>query len=664
MKVAYPHLNQQNHNWLSHHFILIWVLFIFCCLLYANTLTHQFTLDDVLVLTGNKFVQNGDYWSILSKDTFAGFFSNSENGQLVPGGRYRPLTLIIFSTIWNITDDPMVFHAFNILTYALMVVVLYQLLLLLFENFLKKSDQNKLALLTTILFAIHPIHTEVVNNIKAMDDLLSLLLAFLAWKTLLSPIFKNIYMNAVTVMMLMFLALLSKESAVVMVPIIGLSFWFFKRQSLLKSIAAIVPMIIALSCYLLIRSAVINTNDAIRFVPELMNNPFLMWHENMWMALPLNEQIATIIYVLGMYLQKAFIPLTLSHDYYPYTVAVVDFSSLGVWVTILIHTVLIIYAIIGIFKQHIAAFALAIYFISLSLFANVFFNIGTWMAERFLFIPSLGICLLISWTYVQAINYFKPSSVGRRCTLFSFIFITLIAILTTWQRASDWHNNLTLFEADIAKSPNSAKLNNALGGELSKTSQLPTIKNTPLEKTQLNRALGYLDKAIKLHPTYAMPHLIKGNTLHYLGHNQLALKSYQRALELKPGYPAALENSEKVKLNMDILQQQTESEKKVETAIKVSQSGDHQKAINLFTEVIEKTPTPKILFFRGIAFAQSQQYELALSDFKAAEELSDPEDLQNMVRIWQALATTYQKLNMKHQSQHYEQKIKALNLKY
>ncbi|MDX1911596.1 MAG: tetratricopeptide repeat protein, partial [Saprospiraceae bacterium] len=73
------------------------LIFAFAFLLYANTLTHGFVLDDAIVITDNMYTQKGveGIGGILSKDTFFGFFKVEGKETLVSGGRYRPMTLVL-----------------------------------------------------------------------------------------------------------------------------------------------------------------------------------------------------------------------------------------------------------------------------------------------------------------------------------------------------------------------------------------------------------------------------------------------------------------------------------------------------------------------------------------------------------------------------------------
>src|SRR5690606_20899622 len=71
-----------------------WILFTRGALLYANTLRHDYAVDDAIVIYDNEFTTKGvsGIPSLLKYDTFRGFFKVEGKESLVSGGRYRPLT--------------------------------------------------------------------------------------------------------------------------------------------------------------------------------------------------------------------------------------------------------------------------------------------------------------------------------------------------------------------------------------------------------------------------------------------------------------------------------------------------------------------------------------------------------------------------------------------
>ncbi|MBV6652333.1 MAG: hypothetical protein KI786_01165, partial [Mameliella sp.] len=85
--------------WFTNQKLHLWGLFALSFLLYANTLGHDYALDDAIVIYDNMFVKDGisGIPGILSKDTFYGFFKEEGKAALVAGGRYRPFSLILFA---------------------------------------------------------------------------------------------------------------------------------------------------------------------------------------------------------------------------------------------------------------------------------------------------------------------------------------------------------------------------------------------------------------------------------------------------------------------------------------------------------------------------------------------------------------------------------------
>ncbi len=151
-------------------------LFVLAFIFYGNTLQNDFALDDSLAILGNSFTTQGfagidDIWT---NDMFVG--AHSKEFELT-GGRYRPLSFTILAIEYEFFGDYMddrgvrshmafVGHLTNVLLFALSGVLIYLLLLKVFRNF-----NEWIPLIAATLFVIHPIHTEVVANIKSMDEI-------------------------------------------------------------------------------------------------------------------------------------------------------------------------------------------------------------------------------------------------------------------------------------------------------------------------------------------------------------------------------------------------------------------------------------------------------------------------------------------------------------
>jgi len=650
------------------HKSIIFLLFAVSILVYLPSLKNGFVLDDALVITENKFTQSADIYQLVSKDTFAGFFNNQKSLNLLEGGRYRPLSLVIFASIWQITDNPFYFHLLNVIFYALSVILLYVLIYQLSSYGAGYAKSIPLALLTAFIFSLHPVHTEVVNNIKSLDEILSLMLALVAWIVLIkSSTLSNPNLKLqLFIFSLYFLSLTAKETAVVFLPIIGISCYVFLKHSITHSVIKIAPLIGAFLLYIIIRTLVLGDADSSTVFSEPLNNPFLKFQDGHWVAYSITEKTSTLFYVLGKYAVLLIYPVQLTHDYYPQFIPLMNLNQWPVMLSILCHIVLVLIGCYGVYKRRIWGFALAVYLLSLFLFSNIPFTIGTLMAERFAYVPSIGFSLLLAWGLSTCLPQDQSSSTIMTHPKTHVITLCML-ILSTWSivkitdRSKDWKDNFTLFQADIKVSFMSAKLQNALGGELTVQSQMPKYKGSNKEESMLNQALAHLDEAIKLHPTYALAYMLKGNALHYLGKHQMAIELYQQAIKLNPNFSEAENNLNKIRHFLNLQQNNQQTVELEQQAFQAIADDKPLQAISAFTQMIKLNSNSKYHFMRGVAYAKLNQFQPALADFTVAENLDDHSDHSNTLRILQAIQSTYINLGNTTQASLYQQKIQALN---
>jgi len=656
-------LTQTNHTTKPFNKYIILVLFVFSFTVYIPALNNGFTLDDALVLTENSYTQTADIKNILTKDTFSGYFNKKSSINLVEGGRYRPLSLIIFSGIWQITQTPFTFHLINLVFYALSVVLIFILInQLIGVQQSPPRSKTLVAALTALLFSLHPVHTEVVNNIKSLDEILSLFFALLAWIMLLKPSSNpHSLLLKLSTLVIFLLAMLAKETAVVMLPIIFIGFVLFQNSKPLQALKQTTPVLLGFVIYLVIRTLVLGDFQAAQVNLEPLNNPFLKYIDNLWMPLSISEKTGTILFALKHYLMLLIMPINLTHDYYPQVIPITPLINISAIVSLIIHVVMVVCCVWGLKKRTIYGFALFIYLVSIGLFSNVLINIGTVMAERFLYVPSLGFSLLVAGLLVKYFHLIQTNThLTRKMATWVLATVVLTAVsLSTIKiinRSKDWHSNFTLFKADIKVSADSAKLQNALGGELTVQSQKPLIKGSPREQLMLDQAIQHLNQAIQIHPTYALAYMLKGNALHYSGQHQAAIEQFKHALDFKPDFADAKNNLQLVQQHIK-QQNQLQAEQK---AMQAGSQGNHLEAIEIFTRLIKDTHSSKHYFFRGVAYANNNQLNLALKDFIAAEKADPLDNPENAIRIYQAIKNTYTQLGQINQANTYQSKIEDL----
>lgn len=505
------------------------VLFLVSFLVYANTLSHGYVLDDKISITNNEFTKKGfggikDHFT---NDVMTGFFGTKKN--LVAGGRYRPLTHVMFSIEYALfKDNASVGHFLNALFYALLVLALFQFLKRVFPDS-ENAWVQSLPFLATLLFAVHPIHTEVVANIKSRDEIMSLLGALLAVNALFKYLDTKQMKQLVFAGIWFFLSLLSKETSVVFLGIIPLTLYFYTNKKLGSFVTAMLPFVVSFVVYFGIRAAVIGVNNGTP-PAELMNDPFL--------EASASEKWATIFYTLAIYFKLTFIPHPLTHDYYPYHIPLVEWGNPTVIAAIVIHLALFAVAIMGLKNKSKWAYVIWFYAISIGLFVNVLFGIGTFMNERFLFVPSIASALSIVFILQWIVE--KAKLKNNQYVLYGTLAIGLLYAGKTIARNAAWESDYTLATTDVKVSKNSAKVNMSAGGS---TIDFAKTINDPVEKNKkLNEAIGYLKHALEIYPGYVQANVLMGNAYYVAQQYENAATWYANALKINPGFRDAKNN--------------------------------------------------------------------------------------------------------------------------
>jgi len=268
-----------NHWWFDQKKVTI-ILAVLAFLVYSNSLTNGFVLDDSLVITKNQFTTQGigGIGDIFSHDTFSGYYKEDVDQLKIVGGRYRPLSVALFAVIYQIAGaNSTVFHLWNILLYALCCGLMYVVLRKVFEPSLGWQHAAILSGLATAVFTVHPIHTEVVNNIKSNDEIWCLILSLSSLYYALKYWDYGQKKNAIISGLLLFIAYFAKENAIAFLAIIPITL-FFRKPSNKKQSAGFLPIIAALGIgfivYFAIRYAILGWT--LGEAPlDLINNPFI-----------------------------------------------------------------------------------------------------------------------------------------------------------------------------------------------------------------------------------------------------------------------------------------------------------------------------------------------------------------------------------------------------
>jgi Flp pilus assembly protein TadD len=419
---------------------------------YANTVGNGFVFDDRLLIEHNPIV-HGE--GSLSDVWLAPYHLGT---RLTATSLYRPVTLSSFALDYRFNGTaPSGFHVVNILLNAVVAVLVLRL-------GLRLGLPRAAAWAGALLFAVHPVHTEAVANLAGRAELLAalfFLVALLAYLPRPEPAVGRAGALLGVAALSYLLAMLSKENAATLLGVVVAWEMLLGRRDeerwrdlARRRRAAVVALLAAFAAYLVLRSLALEAP---------LSGPEVSRVDNPLVASPLSERWATAATVAARYLALLVYPATLSADRSFAQIVPVSPWSFGAIGSGALLAALLAGFVVAVRRARRAAFLGAFAVISFSLSANFLVVIGTIMAERLLYLPSVAFCLLMGWGFETLSR--RPN---RR-----FVWIVLAGVLVagsvrTVLRNRDWVDDLTLFTRTAVTSPRSVKVLGNLGAELAR----------------------------------------------------------------------------------------------------------------------------------------------------------------------------------------------------
>jgi tetratricopeptide (TPR) repeat protein len=491
------------------HFIL--PLALLALLPYGNTITTGFTFDDEPDIRNNTAVTAGiDPLQILATPIF-------------PGDLYRPFTVLTFAINERLAPGaPAPFHAVNVVLHAAVTIFVFATARRVFKR-------TRVAVIAAALFAVHPVHTEAVTSIVGRAELLVALFGLI---TLLSAASADqprppLHAAALRALSLtsFFLALLSKENAATILPLLMLFRIALRRDALVSGLRREIrsldwlPYALCIAVFLLLRSHVIE-----KIGPTPLDNPLAF--------VPVIVRIRSALAVLWDYFGLLLVPLALAADYSYNQVAIANTWLAPRFLGGL--TLTLIALAVALRHRHAAVrFAAAFPFIALAATSNLIFPIGTIKGERLLYLPSVGAVLLAAYLADR----------GWRSPRYHTLTVTLLACTIaafaarTWARNWDWEDNATLYASMVRAAPNSAKARYNFGGAL-------------IRQGRYDAAMEQFGRALDAAPWAEGAALGMGIAYEKTGHPGPAVGWYRKALEITPEFSKAHNNLCRLLLTM------------------------------------------------------------------------------------------------------------------
>lgn len=527
--------------------ILILVAFAF-----SPGLKNQFTNWD-----DNRYVVENPVIKKLNAENLHRIFVGDHKFHM---GNYHPFTLISLALDYQVAQlNPMVYILHNLVLHLFNTGLVYLLVWLLVKN-------RTVGLLTMAMFGIATLHVESVTWISERKDVLYTFYFLASAIAYIYYVEKQKTGFYVLAFLFFAISLLAKGQAVSLAVTLVIIDFVLKRK--IRSIKILLEKVPFFVLALIMGIVAIQAQSAGEAIQEIGHYNFI-------------DRIFIAAYGFTLYVVKLIVPFGLS-AIYPYP-DIINKTIPGYFAAFLIPTALVLWLLFVAFKkkQYTLAFAVAFYIINIALLLQLIPVGSAIMADRYSYIPSIGVYLAIAWGVVWC-HQNKPAFFKPALALLAVMFVFQAG--ATYKRAQVWFDPLTLWLDTTQKSPKAVVAWNNLG-------------STKDKMGQKEEAIRAFSKAIAYKPDYTHAFYNRGTSFKDLNNLEEALADFNFAIKLDPNFAEAYHNR----------------------GIVYDTQGQIQKAIEDFNKALELTPTDeKILVNRGVAYGKSGKFDLALQDFDQA----------------------------------------------
>lgn len=631
---------------ISSKFIHIILLIIITFFAYSNILGNGFAWDDRDFIIDWPSIKSVYYLPEL----LSGEIPDNHKGV------YRPVRSVIYLIDYHLWgENPLGYHLQAILVHIFITVLVY----LIIDQITKKKF---LALLSAILFATHPIHTEAVTYASASMDTIGIAFFFISFYFFLRSEEDKVKKISHKILSLIyaFLAFFTYEITITL-PFLFILYDYINKKLEIRDFYKRFGLIYKnyfsiLVFYLTIRELVFLIGDRSVHLGETLliashqarigTMEILLLYLKLLIA-PINLSISHPL--PDFLLFKLIYPLSLQEKYIYLVnlIAGVDFL-----IPIIITLTLTVF-LIRIFKDvPIIAFGAAWLFISLLPAANILPQ-GATIAERFLYIPSFGFSLILGLIFYRFFSILTQ----KRIIYAPLMLITLLFVgtlffytSTTINRNADWKNEKSIWLSILKKDPDYTLANGALGlvyfknGEYGKAidSYKKSIAadnnkiNLYVNLAQAYQKNGEIDQTIqtyqdliKMNPLYPEPYLQLAQIYAQQGKTTEAIEKYQATSKISI-------DKTMVHYNLGILYEKSNQPEKALSEYKLSlrlspllgqpynnigiiyaKEGKMDEAINAFNQAFELSPqNPNTIFNLGLAYEKKGDKPQAIDWYK------------------------------------------------
>ncbi|XP_054159017.1 protein O-mannosyl-transferase Tmtc3-like [Oppia nitens] len=500
---------------------------VVCYVCYWPSIWGQMVFDDRPAIIDNKDLRPNTPLYRLFVDDFWGTPLHMENSHR----SYRPLTTLTLR--WNFAIhglNPMGYHLINITLHSIVCILFYSYCRLIFCDLMT-------SLITALLFAVHSIHTDSVASIVGRAELLSAIFYLSVLLIWTSNMFKQKHRLVVSIL-LSWLGFLCKEQSLTVLIVCAIHELIQRRYSPNKenkvnySANNLNTIITRVGN---IRKSQIAGRKVVKnifillsaFVSALIFRLYLMGYKlpkfnrfdnpASYADTPIKQ--LTYSYLVAFNGWLLLFPCDLSCDWTNASIPLVSnlmdprIWTIGAFFALLFT--LLYYALIK-SRDNKLFLVLTLLVVPYIPASNIFFPTGFVIAERVLYLPSMGFTLLIGMGAKNLLNYWT----NHKTSIKTIIGLLLIShSVKTYYRCNEWNNEYTLYTSGLKVNPMNTKLLNNLGRLYERDGNYDV-------------AINYFREAVRIEPLDVRGHLNLGNILLKINNSREAESSYRTASAL------------------------------------------------------------------------------------------------------------------------------------
>ncbi len=481
----------KNNKWSYYGILLLIIILSF--VVYLPVLNNGFVWDDEPYIITNQLLQ-----VINLKDIFSQPIA----------GNYHPLTILVLAIEYQFFGlNETGYHVVNLLLHLINVILVFYAVFLL-------VNKLNVALVTALLFGIHPLHVESVAWISELKDMLYTLFFLASYIYYLKYMKEKRNKNYIIALMLFSLSLLSKAMAVSLPVVLLLTDIFKGRKMSAKLLYEKLPFFLLSISFGIVA---VYSQESEGAILDLYDYTIL-------------QRIGFVCYGFLTYIYKLFLPLHLS-AFYPYPI--------DIGTSIPTHYYFYMFLVLGLFAYIIYSlryskkilFGVGFFIITVFLVLQLLPVGNAIMADRYSYIPSIGIFFLAG----EAFNFLW----NKKLKIISIILLCVISIffsVKTYQRCGVWKNEMTLW-SDVINQYQIVPMAYLNRGKF--------LRDTE----RYDEMLSDFNNAIELKPDYYEAYINRGNVFRLIKRYDEAILDFNKAIEFKSNSFEAYNNRGTVYMN-------------------------------------------------------------------------------------------------------------------